>query len=114
MQHTGLRSHTLKERTDPVVHMLFVVTDTDKVPWRAEGCPRDVEPAGASQELVGQGVGFQEVDQMLELLGVLGADVGGLALQVLGVADTTNERVDAAIAEARVDDDGANLLTGRL
>ena len=48
-----------------------------------------MEPAGAGQELVGQGVGFQEVDQMLELLGVLGADVGSAALQVLGVSDTS-------------------------
>ena len=39
--------------------------------------------------------------------GVLGADVGSLAEQVLGVADTTNLSVYAAIAEAAVDDDGA-------
>ena len=74
-----------------------------------------MKPAGASQELVGQGVGFQEVDQMLELLGVLGADVGSLALQVLGVADTTDLSVNPTVAEAAVDDDGAaDSLAGGL
>ena len=49
-----------------------------------------MKPAGAGQELVGQGVAFQEVDQLLELLGVLGADVGSAALQVLGVTDAAD------------------------
>jgi hypothetical protein len=40
--------------------------------------------------LVGQGVAIQEVDQMLELLGGLGADVGGTALEVLGVTDAAD------------------------
>ena len=74
-----------------------------------------MEPAGAGQELVGQGVAFQEVNQLLELLGVLGADVGGLALQVLGVADAANLSVDPTVAEAAVDDDGAaDSLAGGL
>ena len=74
-----------------------------------------MEPARAGQELVGQGVAFQEVDQMLELFGVLGADVGSAALQVLGVADTTNLSVNATVAEAAVDDDGAaDSLAGGL
>ena len=95
--------------------LLFVIAYSNVMPWDAEGCPRDVEPAGASQELVGQGVGFQEVDQMLELLGVLGADVGSLALQVLGVADTTDLSVNPTVAEAAVDDDGAaDSLAGGL
>ena len=42
----------------------------------------------------------------MELLRVLGADVGGLALHMLGVLDTTNAAVDLGIAEAGVDDDG--------
>ena len=80
-----------------------------------EGVPRDVEPAGAGQELVGQGVGFQEVDQLLELFRVLGADVGSLANEVLRVPDTANESVDTRIAEAAGDDDGtAYGLAGRL
>jgi len=45
---------------------------------------------------------------------VFGANVGGLAEEVLGVTDTTNKRVDARVAEAGVDDDGADLLSGRL
>jgi len=74
-----------------------------------------VKPAGAGQELVGQGVGFQEVDQALELFGVLGADVGSLAEQVLGVSDATNLSVYATVAEAAVDDDGAaDSLAGGL
>ena len=74
-----------------------------------------MEPAGAGQELVGQGVAFQEVDKMLELLGGLGADVGSTALQVLGVLDTTNLSVNPTVAEAAVDDDGtADSLAGGL
>ena len=50
----------------------------------------------------------------MELLRVTGADVGGTALQVLGVSDATDEGVDARIAEAGVDEDGAaDGLTGR-
>ena len=83
--------------------------------WRTEGCPGDVEPAGAGQELVGMVTCLEERDQALELLRVLGADVGGTALQVLGVADTANLSVDLTIAEAAVDDDGtADSLAGRL
>ena len=43
--------------------------------WMGEGVPGDVEPAGAGQELVGQGVLAQDVYQALELPGVFGADV---------------------------------------
>lgn len=71
----------------------------------AEGVPRDVEPPVAGEELVGQIVRLEEIDQALELLRVLGADVGGLAEQVLRVTDTTHEGVDARVAEAAVDDD---------
>ena len=50
--------------------MLLVVPDADVVAGNAEGTPGDVEPAGAGQELVGQGVTTQEGDQALELLRV--------------------------------------------
>ena len=73
-----------------------------------------MEPAVASEELVGEFMGFQEVDQKLELSGVLGADVGGLAKEVLRVADATDEGVDARVAVAGVDEDGADQLAGRL
>ena len=82
---------------------------------RAERTPRDVEPAGAGEELVGVFAGAEEVDQTLELARVLGADVGSLAEEVLGVLDATNQSVDARVTEAGVDDDGAaDSLTGRL
>ena len=72
-----------------------------------------MEPAGAGQELVGVFTSAEEVDQALELSRVLGSDVGGLSQQVLGVLDTTNESVDARVAEAGVDDDGTDHLSGR-
>ena len=56
----------------------------------AEGSPGDVEPAGAGQELVGQGVMAEEIDQALELSRVARADVGSLAQEVLGTSDTTD------------------------
>ena len=73
---------------------------------RTEGRPGDMEPARAGEELVGIFTIAEECDQTLELLRVLGADVGSLANEVLGVLDTTNEGVDTRVAEAGVDDDG--------
>ena len=64
-----------------------------------------MEPTVAGEELVGQIVRLEEVDEALELLRVLGADVGGLAKQVLRVVDTTDQGVDTWVAEAAVDDD---------
>ena len=82
---------------------------------RTEGSPGDVEPAVAGQELVGIFTIAEERDQAVELGGVLGADVGSLANEVLGVLDTANKGVDARVAEAAVDDDGtADSLAGRL
>ena len=96
-------------------YLLLVVVDADEVAGWTEGSPRDVEPARTSEELVGKGVGLQERDQALELLRVLGTNVGGLTEQVLGVLDTTNEGVDTRVAEAAGDDDGtADSLAGRL
>ena len=46
--------------------ILFVVTEADVVAGDAEGCPGDVEPAVAGEELVGEGVGLQEVDVRTE------------------------------------------------
>ena len=58
-------------------------------------------------------MGAQEVDESQELLRVLGADVGSLALQVLRVADAAHMAVDILVAESRVDDDGTDHLPGR-
>ena len=57
---------------------------------------------------------FEEIDQALELLRVTGADVGSLAEQVLRVRDTTHMAVDVLVAEAGVDEDGTDHLSGGL
>lgn len=80
----------------------------------AEGIPRDVEPAGAGEELVSQIVSFEEVYEALELLGVFGADVGSLAKEVLRVLDTADKGVDARVTVAGIDDDGTDHLSGGL
>ena len=82
--------------------------------WGSEGIPRDMKPAGGGQELVGIFTGLEEVNKALELLRVTRANVGGLALQMLRVADATDEGVDARVAVAGIDDDRANHLAGRL
>ena len=56
----------------------------------SEGGPGDVEPTITGEELVGQGVMAEEIDQTLEMLRVLGADVGSLAEEVLRTVDTTD------------------------
>ena len=95
-------------------NLLFVVPDADEVTGWGEGSPGDVEPAVGGEELVGEGVGLQERNEALELGGVLGADVGSLPQEVLGVLDAADQAVHAAVAEAGVDDDGTDLLSGRL
>ncbi len=82
--------------------------------WGGEGIPGDVEPGGGGEELVGMGIGAEDVNQKVELRGILGADVGGLAKKVLRAPDTTNKGVDARVAEAGVDDEGADRLSGGL
>ena len=64
---------------------LFVVAEADVVAGCGVGVPGDVEPGGAGQELVGIFATAEECDKALELLRVLGTDVGGLAKQVLRV-----------------------------
>ena len=93
---------------------LFVVPYPDLMAGLGEGTPGDVEPAAAGgQELVGVRMGAQEVDQAQELLRVLGAYVGSLACKVLRVADAAHMAVDILVAEAGVDDDGTDHLSGR-
>ena len=48
----------------------FVVPNSDVVAGGGEGRPRDVEPAGTGQQLVGIVAGVEEVHQALELLRV--------------------------------------------
>ena len=73
-----------------------------------------MEPAGAGEQLVGQIVSLEEVNKALELGGVLGADVGSLAKEVLRVLDATDQGVDARVAVAGIDDDGTDHLAGGL
>ena len=82
--------------------------------WCCEGIPGNVEPTGAGQELVGVFTGAKEVNKALELLRVTRANVGGLALQMLRVANAADQGVDARVAVAGVDDDRANHLAGGL
>ena len=82
--------------------------------WCCKRSPRDVEPAGAGEQLVGQFVSLEEVHKALELAGVLGANVGSLALQMLRVANATDQGVDTGVAVAGIDDDGTDHLAGGL
>ena len=72
---------------------------------RGEGVPGDVEPGGAGEELVGEGMGLEEVDETLELNWVFGADIGGLTDEMLGIANTPYPAIDGLVTETRVDDD---------
>ena len=82
------------------MHSSFVVPYPNIMSWGGEGIPRDVEPAGGSKELVGIFASFEEGDEMLELGGILGADVDGLSEKVLGIGDATNKGVDTGVAVA--------------
>ena len=73
-----------------------------------------MEPAGGGQELVGQFVRLEKAHKIKELAGVLGADVGSLAEQVLRVAHTTDLAVVGLVAVAAIDDDGSHLAAYRL
>ena len=94
--------------------LLLVVPDADEAAGRDKGVPGDVKPVGGGEELVGMRATSEKVDEVLELGWVLGMDVGGLADEVLGVLDAANEAVDPTVAEAGVDDDGADLKASRL
>ena len=73
-----------------------------------------MEPAGAGEELVSQIVRLEKAHKIKELRWVLGANVGSLAKEVLRVLDAADQGVDARRAEAGIDDDRANHLSGRL
>ena len=89
-----------------------IISYSNEVSGLGEGSPGDMEPTGASQQLVGIGTGLQELYQSMELLGRFRPDVGSLAQEVLGVLDTTYLAIDSVVAEAGIDDDRANLATG--
>lgn len=79
---------------------LFVIAEADVVAGLGEGIPGDMELGGAGEELVGEIVGFKEVDEALELGGVFRTDVGSLAKEVLGIAHTADFAVDGLTSEA--------------
>ena len=54
----------------PVFRFSFVVPNSDVVAGGGEGRPRDVEPAGTGQQLVGIVAGAEAVHQTLQLLRV--------------------------------------------
>ena len=93
---------------------LFVIPDADVVTRLSEGVPRDVEPAVAGQELVGEFVGLEEADKALELGRILGTDIGGLAKGVLGIANAPYSTIDSLVSKARINNDGAYFEAGWL
>lgn len=60
-------------------YLSFVVSNPYVMPWCSKWFPGDVEPTIAGQELVGVFTITEEIDQALELVRVLGANVGSLA-----------------------------------
>ena len=84
----------------PCALFLFVIPGSDEVAGEGEWIPGNVKPARAGQELVIQIVSLEEGDEVLKLGWILGADVGGLAKEVLGVGDATDKGVDTGVAEA--------------
>ena len=95
-------------KTKKIKIWLLVVPYSDKVAGLGEGVPRDVEPAGAGEELVGEGVMAQEVDEALKMSGVARTDISGLTEEVLRVLHAAHQRIDIGIAIAGVDDDGTD------
>ena len=93
--------------------LLFVVSYPDEVPRGGELVPGNVEPVRASEELVGEGVTAEEVDQPLELGRILRTDISRLTDEVLGVLDTADLLIHPLAAEARIDDDGTDLEASR-
>jgi len=91
----------------------FVVPDADEVAGWREGIPRDVEPAIAGEELVGEGVLVKELHEALELRGIARTDVCSLPCQVLRVCHTPYPLVHLFAPEARIDKDGTYQLSGR-
>ena len=73
-----------------------------------------MEPAGAGEELVSQFVRLEKAHKIKELRGVLGANVGSLAKEVLRVANATDQGVDTRVAVAGIDEDGTDHLAGGL
>jgi hypothetical protein len=92
----------------------FVITDADIVTGRGKGIPRDVEPGGGGQELVGKLPVSEEVDQCLELRRVFRTNVGSLTDEVLGVLNAAHLAIHGLAAEAGIDDDRAHDKPGRL
>ena len=79
-----------------------------------EGVPGDVEPSGAGEELVCEGIGFEEVDETLELRWIFRADVGSLTYEVLRVLNAPYPAIDGLISKSRINDDRPNDQSGRL
>ena len=68
-----------KRNENGLLRISFVITDADEVAGRGEGIPRDVEPGGGGQQLVGVLPRSEEVHQYRELRWVFRSNVGSLA-----------------------------------
>ena len=89
----------------PELQKSSIVTDADVMAGLSERVPGDVQPGGGSQELVGVLPLPEELHERLELRRVLWTDVGSLADEVLGIADTAHLAIHGLTTETRVDDD---------
>ena len=81
--------------------------------WKSKWIPRDVEPAGASKELIGIFPFLEEIYERRKLGRIFGTNIGCLADEVLRAVDTTHQTINSSVAETRVDDDGTDHMTGR-
>ena len=72
----------------------FVIANADIVAGLGEWVPRDVEPIGGGQELVGIFPILEEIHERGELLRIFWADVGSLTDQVLRITDTAHLEID--------------------
>ena len=78
----------------------FVTANADIVAGLGEWVPRDVEPIGGGQELVGIFPILEEIHERGELFRIFWADVGSLTEEMLGVADTPYPTVDGLATKA--------------
>lgn len=67
-----------------------------------------MEPTGAGKELVGVLPFLEEIHERRELSRIFRVDVGSLADEVLGAANTTDYAIHGFAAEAGIDDDRAS------
>ena len=80
----------------------------------SEGIPRDVEPIGADEELVGVLADLQKIHEWPKLCRGFRTDVGSLTDEVLGIAYTAHFAIYGLRAEAGIDNNRTYDKSGRL